>query len=224
VSGQTLFGEKIYIVRLREEARKIYSISIPDMEALWDGMGILTQKLTIWPDPLHLLGEGSKLFHIKIITEASASMGKSYPRAVRIRPRSDDHQKLMEGEVDGVIKREFSSQGHHVLTAHTSCLHQKLSSALRDERSAYYPPSGTSKFPKPAWYIQPYIAGLLYLGEVRAFIANGTLFNCVGTTPRKLSDPADLKIQETILLTPLSKLRYAGPDLLAQLMLTKTLC
>jgi hypothetical protein len=194
----------------REEATQIYGISCADMERLWVGVGVLTQKLTIWPDPRHLMAEGSKLFHIKIITESSASMGESYPRAVQVSPSKENVLGIVHRDIDGVLKREFSSQGCHVYTPHTKSAETQLMTALKNERRAYHSSNGTT-LPKPIWYIQPYIPALLFLGEVRAFIVNGTIFNAIVTSPRNTSDLGGLEVQEAILFTPLSKLRYVIP-------------
>jgi len=177
------------------------------METLWDGIGILSQKLTIWPDPRHLLAEGSKLFYMKIITEASASLGYSYPRCLRINPTNKDIQGITDGRLAAVIKRGYSHQGQHVYTPHTSEICHKFGSALRDERLAYRNDSQPTRFPKPVWFMQPYIPALLYLGEIKTFIINGTLFNSVVTTPKNLSDVDLPDIQHALLFTPLSKLR-----------------
>ena len=175
------------------------------------GMGILTQKLTVWPDPRHLLAEGSKLFHIKIITESSASMGESYPRAIKVSPGKQHVLGIVHRDIDGVLKREFSSQGHHVYTHHTKSAETQLMTALENERRAYHRSSHGKEFPKPIWYIQPYIPALLFLGEVRVFIVNGTIFNTIVTSPRNASDLGHLEVQEAILFTPLSKLRFVIP-------------
>jgi hypothetical protein len=177
------------------------------MENLWLGMGVLTQTMTIWPDIRHLLAEGHKLFHIKIITESAESMGLSYPRVLSVNPSTEKIQLIVDGDIDGVLKREFSSQGVHVYTRHKEDAASQLNYAMWDERSAYCS-GNTTSFPKPLWFIQPYIPALLYLGEIRAYIVNGTMFNTVVTTPTTVNDLNGLDIQRAILFTPLSKLRY----------------
>jgi hypothetical protein len=181
----------------------MYGMNNREMEDMWNGMGILTQRLTVWPDPRHLLAEGMKLYHIKILTESSSSLGHSYPRTMRVSPNRTCIQEIKNRSADAVLKREFSSQGKHVFTPHTGDADLKLSHALRMERVAY----ADASFPTPAWFIQPYVAPLLYLGEVQAFIVNGTLFSTVVTTPSDVKSLDTLETQEAVLFTPLSQLR-----------------
>lgn len=184
----------------------MYGLSRTEMEHMWNGMGTLTQRLMVWPDPRHLLSEGFKLYHIKIITEAASSLGYSYPRVKRLTPDRTYIREIKNGDADAVLKRDFSSQGRHVYTPHTRDAEMKLAHALRDERAAY----DGSIFPSPTWFIQPYVAPLLYLGEVRVFIVNGAVFNTVSTTPKGNVDLGDLEMVETVLFTPLSQLRLAS--------------
>jgi len=176
------------------------------MESMWNGMAILTERLMVWPDPRHLQAEGMKLYHLKIITEASSSLGYSYPRIKRVMPDRACIWEIRNGMADAVLKREYSSEGKHVYTPHTRDAESKLAHALRMERDAYH----QSMFPSPTWFIQPYVAALLYLGEARVFIVNGTVFNSVCTTPRDHLHLDDLEIQISVLFTPLSQLRLAS--------------
>ena len=173
------------------------------MIEMWNGMGILTQRLSIWPQPLHLLAEGSKLFHIKILREVSASLDYSYPQVKMVEPSHQLIRNIQNGVSDAVLKREFSSKGEHVYTAHTKDATVRLTNAIRAEHKAY---SAASGFPRPKWFVQPYIPSLLYLGEIRAHIVNGTFFHAIVTTPSTLGID-DLQIQQAMLFTPLSKLR-----------------
>ena len=180
------------------------------MERLWDGMGILAERNTVWPDPRHLWAEGRKLYHTKILTESCSSLGLSYPRALQVvTPNADLIREITDRTTEGVLKREFSSQGKHVYTPHTKDAEAKLAHALRTERAAYH--EGQTKFSKPAWFLQPYVAPLLFLGEVRVFIVNGTLFCSVMTTPKQADELGHMDIQEAMLFTPLSRLRYESP-------------
>lgn len=192
---------------VREDATAIYGLTIPEMENVWHGMGILTQRLTIWPDPRHLLAEGSKLYHMKIITEASSSLGFSYPRALQVNPALGLIREITGGTTDGVLKREFSSQGRHVYSIHTTDAENKLAQALRTEAAAY---SGETTFPKPIWYLQPYVAPLIFLGEARIFVVNGVVFDAVVTTPKQTKVLGEMDIQEAMLFTPLSQLRQVS--------------
>lgn len=185
----------------------MYGLSCHEMERLWEGMGILSRILTVWPDPVHLLAEGSKLYHEKIIAESLASLGLSCPRAVRVTPSPAIIDEITNGTTAGVLKREFSSEGKHVYTPHTEGGKDRLAAALRDERAAY---NSRTNFPKPVWYIQPYIAPLLYLGEIRAFVINGVFYAAVMTSPRHARELGHMDVQEAVLFTPLAHLRYVS--------------
>lgn len=193
---------------LSEDARALYGVPYSQMEDLWEGMGILSRRLTIWPDPLHLLAEGSKLYHMRIIHESSASLQHSCPRVVKVDPTPELADEITNGTTSGVLKREFSSEGRHVYTPHTQHAKAKLREALKAQSTAYN--SKITKFPKPRWYLQPYIAPLLILGEIRAFIVNGVFYAAVITSPAQANNLGYLDVQEALLFTPLSELRYVN--------------
>jgi len=52
-------------------------------------------------------------------------------------------------------------------------------------------------FPKPLWFIQPYMPAFIYLGEVCALFINGSLYNTFITTPLE-GDLANLQVTQGI--------------------------
>jgi hypothetical protein len=175
------------------------------MGAFWLGMGVLTQKTTIWPNPRDLYMAGSKLFLNFLIQKSSAAIGLSHPLAIRVTPTEDTIRDIVQGKIHGVLKREFSSHNLHVYSQHTKDAQQKFRDAVVQGLQHYS--SGETKFQTPLWFIQPYIAPLVYLGEIRAFVVNGVLFKAFVTTPSQEVSHG-LEVQEPIIFMPLSKLRY----------------
>jgi len=175
------------------------------MGNLWLGMRVLTQKTTIWPDPLDLYMGGSKMFLNLIIQKSSEAMGLLYPLAMRVRPTEDTIRDIMEGKIKGSLKREFSSHDRHVFSRHTKDVGPKFKQAIAEEHRAYL--SLKNDFQTPLWFIQPYIAGQKYLGKILALVVNGVLFKAFTAKPDS-DDPHELRVQEPSFFTPLSKLRY----------------
>ena len=170
------------------------------MGKLWLGMGVLTQKTTIWPDPRDLYMGGSKLFLNFIIQKSSAAMGLLHPLAMRVIPNEDIIRDIVQGKIEGALKREFSSHDQHVFTRHTKDAGLKFMKAITEEHLAYR--SHKSDFRTPLWFIQPYTDQQIYLGEIHALIVNGVLFKAF------ITNPNELHVQEPTIFTPLSKLRY----------------
>jgi hypothetical protein len=129
-------------------------------------------------------------------------MGLSHPMAATVVPTVELVQDILGGKIDGALKREFSSHNQHVYTQHTKDAVEKFKEALRQENAAY----SKTTFRQPKWFIQPYIAPLFFLGEIRVFIVNGVIFKAIVTTPNS-EQSTELEIENPLLLTPLSKLR-----------------
>jgi hypothetical protein len=55
--------------------------------------------------------------------------------------------------------------------------------ALREREEEIFGGAQPTRFPRPQWFLQPYLPGLIYLGELRAFFVNGILYNSFSTTP-----------------------------------------
>ncbi|MDX6296002.1 MAG: hypothetical protein QOH50_5261 [Kribbellaceae bacterium] len=181
----------------------IYGLSPSDMEKAWSSTVCLTSIMTIWPDPRDLLMAGSKLFLETIIQEASSFANFSHPQVSEVEPTFEIVRQITSGQLSAVLKREFSSHGHHILTSHTRDPLAKLKNCLVEEERVY---SKTTLFPRPRWYLSPYNPCLRHLGEIRAFVINGVLFMSIITLPASQSTRL-MDIVEPILFTPLSRLR-----------------
>jgi len=171
---------------------------------MWLGMNILSESVTIWPDPRDLLMTGSKVYLSLLISKVATSLGHSHPRAVTIEPTVKNVEDIVHGRSSAVLKREFSSHNYHVISVHTDNATEKFKCRMKSEEETYSASKGI--FPRPLWFIQPYIASLVYLGEIRVYLVNGALFKHIVTNP---AAAGPLEITEPIMFTPLNKLRYA---------------
>lgn len=189
----------------REAAKDYNGLTSKDVERHWDSLGVLCSKTMMWPDPRDLLMTGSKLYLHTIIARAAQALGHSLPSIVVCpNPTVNLVQNILDGKVDGVLKREYSSDTKHVFTRHTEDAVKKFQSAIERERECWRW-DGRAVCENPKWFIQPYIPSLVYLGELRAFIVNGIIINILSTTPvNGLLDTC-----QAGLLRPLCKIQYA---------------
>jgi hypothetical protein len=180
-----------------------YGLTPLDTEKAWSSTLCLTSIMTIWPDPRDQLMAGSKLFVETMIQEASSFASLSHPQVAEVEPSVEIVRQITSGNLSAVLKREFSSHGHHICKPNTSNALGKLKRLLEEEENVY---SQTDVFPRPRWFLCPYNPCLIHLGEIRAFVINGVLFMSVITIPRSKSSNT-MDVVEPILFTPLSKLR-----------------
>jgi hypothetical protein len=161
----------------------------------------------MWPDPRDLVMTGAKLYLHTIIAQSAQALGQSLPSiAVCPNPTVKLVQDILDGKIDGVLKREYSSDTKHVFSRHTKNAVKNFQSAIERERKCWrWNAKGVCETPK--WFIQPYIPSLVYLGELRAFIVNGIIINIVSTTPVN----GLLDTYQAGLLRPLCKIRYGHP-------------
>jgi hypothetical protein len=174
------------------------------MISVWKGECELVKRMTVWPDPRDLLMAGTKLYFQAIIARCAISMGEPQVHTPHVEPTTEMIQRITERKLDAVLKREFSSHGQHVFSADTKNAVTKFERAYDREEVAYG--WKNLEFNRPMWFLQPFIPGLKYLGEVRVFVVNGTIFKSIVTTPGEPGQPLD--ITEPTMFTPLSKLRY----------------
>ena len=188
---------------ISETAESLYELSLTEMHQIWEGMSTLSQSLTIWPDPRDLLMGGSKIFLESIISLAAISLDLKHPQAVHVQPSIKVVQDIVERRSAAVLKRDFSSHGHHVFSVHTKDAVEKFQSRIEEEEAVSA--SRFGPFPHPCWFIQPYNPALVYLGEIRAFVVNGCIFKQIVTALSPTGGPLD--ITEPNIFTPLSMLR-----------------
>lgn len=167
-------------------------------------MNDLASKITIWPLPRDLLMAGSRMYLEMLVSRAAASLGNIHPQVATVEPSIEKFRGVLTPGSAGVLKREFSSHGQLVFSCHSPQVFPKLERQLARDLEVYE--SAAEVFPRPVWFVQPYIPTVAYLGEIRVFVVNGVLFRSVITTP-KPGERGELDIQEPTLLTPLSKIR-----------------
>jgi len=180
----------------------VYGLSTKEMKIFWSRICILCLNTTIWPDPRDLMMGGSKLFLDTLIGFSARSANYSHVQCVPITASVECVRRIAEKELAAVLKREFSSHGQHVFTPDTKEAVTTFEKAHDREEVTY---DWEIDFPRPKWFMQPFLPGLKYLGEIRVFIVNGVIFKWIITTP---DGERPLQITQPNMLTPMSKLRY----------------
>jgi hypothetical protein len=153
---------------------------------------IALRHVAIWPSPAESLLASQKVETHRVLGYCASALGLSHPLIAPVESGELETvvKSIASGEREGVLKREFSGWSRHIITPHTK-LHDatKMIEAYHAEVAAYWD-DPDSLFPCPVWYLQPYLAHLLYLGEVRAFFINGSYYYSVATTPKEC-DPTN---------------------------------
>ncbi len=191
-------------------SRDVYKLTSSELERHWGSLEVLCRNVMIWPDPRDLLMTGSKLYVHHVTSLSAQALGLSIPNSVVYdNPTVGIVEDIINGEVDGVLKREYSSDSLHVYTKHTQNAVSRFKTAISEELKTWNL-AGSEVFPsRPRWFIQPYLAPLIYLGEICAFITNGILVNVVVKTPQEsFSDTLNTEACQAVLLRPLSNIRY----------------
>lgn len=128
---------------------------------------------------------GSKTQGYETLRTASLSLGFSVPfyaTAEEDVQSSEFLRQLDQGKVDGVLKRDYSMQAMHVITPQTHNPAQRVRKAMREQELTWK--LVEEFFEQPRWLIQPFVAHLIYVGEVRAMVVNGRLLFHPFTKPR----------------------------------------
>lgn len=156
-------------------------------EQYWLGLQRLREKAFLWPEPHDLLIEGAKLLTYETIRASAAVLGEPYPNIV-IEPEPSEELvvEIQTGAKRCVLKRDFSDCGEHVF-------HPDMPNAVEIFQNAWTREGNVHRngqptmFPRPIWFLQPYLPGFVLLGEIRAFFVNGTLYNSFVTTPTSMN-------------------------------------
>jgi hypothetical protein len=144
----------------------------------------LGKKTMVWPNSEELFMGGSKIQGYETLRLASQSMGISTPLYVMARDKIHDVEFLKmfaEGKFSGVLKRDYSMKCEHVLTPGDTDLLAKMKKAVEEEEETWK--KVEQFFGRPKWFIQPFVAQLKHVGEVRAFIVEGRVLYHITTTP-----------------------------------------
>jgi hypothetical protein len=189
------------------ETAQAFGLTVSEIIRYWDSVGLLCcGKAFMWPDPRDLILTGSKLYINHIVTESARALGHSHPmNAVCENPSVALVQDIQDGKINGVLKREYSSNTLHIYSKHTKNTVTNFRKAMEDQRK-FWSWDGRKICENPKWFIQPYLPSLIYLGEVRAFIVNGIIINVITTTPDLQSD--FLQVAQAVQLRPLCNIRY----------------
>ena len=128
---------------------------------------------------------------------ASTITRTPFPKCVTLNSR-EELLKACENKAL-VIKREFSDSTNctYLPDANPANRVKRVTQKLDQTLRLY---GGIRSLPLPAWMGQPFISGLLHKGELRAFVAGGTMTHVIHTW-------AEESTQEFVdNITPLSRL------------------
>jgi hypothetical protein len=129
-------------------AKDVYKMTSSELEKHWDSLGILCTNTMIWPDPRDLLMFGSKLYSHHIISISASFLGHSIPNSVVCdNPTITLIEDILNGNIDGVLKREYSRDELHVYTKNTKNAAKKFKAAISDEKKMWNCP-GSKVFPQ----------------------------------------------------------------------------
>ena len=188
-------------------AKETYGLTSSEIERHWESLAVLCSRTMMWPDPRDLVCTGAKLYLHTIIARSTQALGLSLPTiAVCPNPTVELVQDIVDGKIDGVLKREYSSDSNHVFSKHLKNAVKKFKDVISREKECWCW-NGEKICENPKWFIQPYLPSLVYLGELRAFVVNGIIVNILVTILTD-GDMTNLSISQAILLRPLCKIRY----------------
>lgn len=161
-----------------------YEVTPIESVHIYHNLVELGKKTTIWPHPEELFLGGSKIQGYETLRLASLSMGISTPLLVIVEDEIHNVDFLNafgRGKISGVLKRDYSMKGAHVLTSGNANVLDEMKKAIKNEERTWK--EVEPFFGRPKWFIQPFIAHLKYVGEVRTFIVEGRIIYHVTTTP-----------------------------------------
>jgi hypothetical protein len=148
--------------------------------------------VVFWPDPDDLLITDQKVHMYRNIIAASAAHGYLTPEILVVK-RSDVCRVatlIEEGKLNAVLKRSFSFGEDHVFWPGKKGFSETWKLEKFWENQDF--------FGHPQWLLQPFLPLMQTLGELRAFVSNGQVYDIFVTNPG-----AD----EEILYTPLTEFR-----------------
>jgi hypothetical protein len=161
-----------------------YDVDGSEACIIFSNLVALAKNTLVWPHPEDLFLGGSKMQCYETLRVASLSMEMSTPLYVTVGKKIHDPTFLKNfagGKVKGVLKRDYSMKSQHVILPTTPNLSSKIKKALKEEEKTWKGVEGF--FGRPKWLLQPIVAHLLHVGEVRCFIVSGRLLYKITTTP-----------------------------------------
>jgi hypothetical protein len=183
------------------EAEGRFNMTPGEMERHWRGLEQLRKQTCIFPEPVNLLCDGAKLLTYEIIRASATVLGEPFPNVVvEKEPTAQLVEDISSGVKKCVLKREFSGFSRHVF--YPGRLEGvETFRKLRKREEEIFGGAQSTIFPRPRWFLQPFLPGLLFLGEYRALFINGTLLNIITTTPIN-RNPTDLQIHPVFVSRP----------------------
>ena len=179
-----------------------YNLTAEETCLIFVNLKHLAEKTMIWPHSEELFWGGSKIQCYDTLRVASHSMGISTPLHVIADIRDKAFVKeFSEGRVNGVLKRDYSMKCEHVILHTDPDSASKIKNSLRKEENTWNPVK--AMFGLPRWFIQPTVAQLLHVGEVRCFIVSGRLLSKITTTPGSAKLDTLLEVTDGEPLRPL---------------------
>jgi hypothetical protein len=139
-------------------------------------MQTLAKNTTVWPHPEELFLSGSKVQGYETIRVASLSMDLSVPMytvADDLIDNPEFQETLKNGSFHGVLKRDYSMRSEHVIVPQTPNPVDILKKATLNQRKTWA--KVRDFFGEPKWFVQPFVAHLVYIGEVRVVIVGGRI-------------------------------------------------
>lgn len=181
-----------------------YGLTLQDTCMMFVNSLLLAKETTIWPHPEDLFLGGSKLQCYATLQVASLSMGISTPFYVTAGENVRDPtfvKDFADGKIQGVLKRDYSMMCQHVILPASPNATLKIAKSLREEEETWE--KVKELFGMPKWFVQPIVAHLLYVGEVRCFIVSGRLVSRITTTPSAKGPDSPLEVTNYTPIRPL---------------------
>jgi hypothetical protein len=161
-----------------------YGIEPLDACLIYANCTELAKKTLVWPHPEELFLGGSKIQVYEDLRVASLSLDYPTPVLATIEKNIREStfiKDYVNGKIQGVLKREYSKKSQHVILPTDPDISSTIKKALMEEENTWL--RVQDMFGRPKWFIQPIVAQLLHVGEVRCFIVSGRLLYKITTTP-----------------------------------------
>jgi len=150
-----------------------------------EGMRVLLKKEALWPSPEESLLSSQKLETHRILGACAAALDFQHPLIALVEDHDLDavFQSIMDKMRDAVLKRDYSGWSRHIITPHSNFEEaEQMIYECRAQLETHWD-IPENPFPRPEWYLQPYLPHLMHLGEFRAFFVGGVYYYAVATTP-----------------------------------------
>jgi hypothetical protein len=162
-------------------------------------LGILSENVTLFPDPYQAILRGSKLYTIQALAEIAKTVTNTrYPEVVTV----DD---ILDGNwlknPNLVFKRGYSDATELVWKGGVERV-SDVKKKVKELNQNYEHDSLRRIGVRPRWFAVPYIPDIVLKGEIRCFFIGGHLRYKISTTPQD----EWLGVEEALELTPLSHL------------------